>query len=789
MLILSRACLKDLPDNVIFHLKRFDFNLFTLQRSKINDYFSFPEKIDLNPYTVEHLSDPANGEPDVFELVGVLVHTGTSESGHYYSYIRERPSNKDSPRWFEFNDDVVSEWDPANMEVSAFGGPDPRPPFEANGVLYDKSYSAYMLFYERASKLREQTKQVVASATPVPVRVTMESPRRSYLWDENTQLLRRHCLFDPTHFQFVKQAFELLPEVQHAPVSSDSLSSTEIVMGHGADDQEKFQERSMETSSQESRGSSATIAAERPQDLDAKPASGSVARKLQTETLQDLAMEVALSHLDQAVSHTKEIPGFSMFMSMLDKATSQCVDAAHAYYRYFYLRPAAFRSLLQRNTEPAVRLGVGKQFLGVLQKIATDAPQHYTSSHGLSHRPIGVPVLNGVMHILKYLWSFFHCSIRAWDEYFAFILGFARMGEAEVAHLLGDDYISKLAQILLADRCLDLPPPFGRMLSNIDRRNNGNRPASYRELLCLLNYLLRQMDPIMGSTGFVENPTDRLSQHSPFSWAAPETHLLLFHPEGRDFSFFVEKLLKLEERQRYINPVALWLTQCNEALDKAVAIVLSHTTFPNASSIALEANLQLAGLYLAFTRLPEIAEDLISHITIQVKSFHQEDITAAFDFYQTALRLRRADTNLAERLRTHSLSLAPEWAPLLLAQLNSARREELLGLLEQCLFRSEWLEYPLDFDFEEDEPAQRQFEEMLDIVRRLGVGCLKFLQEVHVLGDNVIGRAPADALITVVKKCKQYFEDDADHEPDHIHRDFLALQEGKYLGTVIEKLS
>ena len=102
MLTSSRACLKDVPDNLIFQLKRFDFDMLTMMRSKINDEFRFPQRIDMTPFKVEYLSDSdASVEPDVFELVGVLVHTGTAESGHYYSYIRERPTTDTRPSWVE----------------------------------------------------------------------------------------------------------------------------------------------------------------------------------------------------------------------------------------------------------------------------------------------------------------------------------------------------------------------------------------------------------------------------------------------------------------------------------------------------------------------------------------------------------------------------------------------------------------------------------------------------------------------------------------------------------------
>lgn len=67
-----------------------------------------------------------------FKLCGILIHSGSAESGHYYSYI------KVGERWLEFNDRKVSEWDiQANLKNECFGGSDER------------SRNAYMLFYER----------------------------------------------------------------------------------------------------------------------------------------------------------------------------------------------------------------------------------------------------------------------------------------------------------------------------------------------------------------------------------------------------------------------------------------------------------------------------------------------------------------------------------------------------------------------------------------------------------------------------------------------------------------
>ncbi|KAM3512876.1 hypothetical protein MY11210_003506 [Beauveria gryllotalpidicola] len=202
----KRACLKDVPDNVIFHLKRFEFNLQTLQRSKIDDYFAFPDKLDLQPYTIEHLSGSTpEGKQDMFELVGVLVHAGTAESGHYYSYVRERASNQDTTtKWVEFNDDQVGLWNPSLMEASTFGGPERRSVYEENSISFDKSYSAYMLFYQRISYPSEAAEAQPVSEVGQYSYTTKGEALKEHIRSTNVLLLRRHCLFDPNHAKFVQ---------------------------------------------------------------------------------------------------------------------------------------------------------------------------------------------------------------------------------------------------------------------------------------------------------------------------------------------------------------------------------------------------------------------------------------------------------------------------------------------------------------------------------------------------------------------------------------------------------
>lgn len=48
----------------------------------------------------------------------MLVHTGTANSGHYYSYIKEKEGLN---RWIEFNDKIVREFDFTGLADKCFG--------------------------------------------------------------------------------------------------------------------------------------------------------------------------------------------------------------------------------------------------------------------------------------------------------------------------------------------------------------------------------------------------------------------------------------------------------------------------------------------------------------------------------------------------------------------------------------------------------------------------------------------------------------------------------------------
>lgn len=302
-----RSCLKEIPDSLIFHLKRFDFNLRTQSRSKINDYFAFPDRINMRPYTIEHLSNsPGASTEDWFELVGVLVHAGTAESGHYYSFIRERPTSRQDENWFEFNDDVVSPWHPSKLEACCFGGTESS--WDAGGVTYEKNYCAYMLFYERSSTLAKKQQDVQRANISSPVQAKLSAPFAPFIRTDNMQILQRHCLFDPDHMRLLNDAIECMLDLNDGECSEDH------------------------------------------------------------ET-ENMVVRTALSHLDQVASRAKDVPDAQSLADRIKELADNCPKCAFAIYKYFSTRHDAFRNLVQRNPEVIVRRSAVAMFNAALSSM------------------------------------------------------------------------------------------------------------------------------------------------------------------------------------------------------------------------------------------------------------------------------------------------------------------------------------------------------------------------------------------------------------------------------------
>ncbi|GAB5368202.1 hypothetical protein AAMO2058_001298800 [Amorphochlora amoebiformis] len=185
-------CLGRLPNTLILHLNRFTINMKTFQHEKLHHRFEFPVDIDLYPYTQQGLgrmntklndSDKKDSGEEKkaakrsvsmvdklersryhYHLVGVVVHKGTAETGHYYSIIQARTTRDGKPlepKWVKFDDNHTLPFDVSKISEECYGEGEPTSDKDAFGIYWNdfehpKRATAYMLVYERDYPLSDK---------------------------------------------------------------------------------------------------------------------------------------------------------------------------------------------------------------------------------------------------------------------------------------------------------------------------------------------------------------------------------------------------------------------------------------------------------------------------------------------------------------------------------------------------------------------------------------------------------------------------------------------------------
>jgi ubiquitin carboxyl-terminal hydrolase 34 len=396
----KRTCLKDVPDNLIFHLKRFDFDLVEMRRSKINDCFVFPEQIDVSAYNVEHLTDPSKPRTeDIFELVGVLVHQGTSENGHYYSYIRERPcSSTNMNHWVEFNDRDVDTFDHHTIPYQAFGGW-----YDEQFPRQQKQFSAYMLFYQRKTAIENDHHEYIRSpqcgAPTVPVPAELEAS----INEENQSFVKDYTIHDQNHTKFTRQILNLLRTVNHGTCSEDHQQESQ-------------------------------------------------------------ALRIVLEHLSQTLSRQRIAEYFDETMAQLRKTTLACPTCCHIVVRWFASHETALTGLLLRCPHMKIRSQVRAYLIDTLRVVREKEPALYhgaeisspdTDMEANSSAP-SEGVLVEIICRLRIVADDAWVSARGWDDFFLTLCQIALLGNIETALLLNHGILAFGLKVL----SMHAHPPF-----------------------------------------------------------------------------------------------------------------------------------------------------------------------------------------------------------------------------------------------------------------------------------------------------------------------------------------
>ncbi|KAJ5446004.1 Peptidase C19 ubiquitin carboxyl-terminal hydrolase 2 [Penicillium cf. griseofulvum] len=427
----KRACLKDVPDNLIFHLKRFDFDMVHMLRSKINDEFQFPHHIDMTPYTVEHLSDPEQTiAPDIFELVGVLVHTGTAESGHYYSYTLERPSSGGEANWVEFNDSDVGKFDPSTIAGQCFGGPSETMQY-MNGAPKNKVWNAYMLFYQRVSTI-EKCKEIYKPTKPdIPIHLPVSISTQNYIAMDNEMLIRIYCLLDPQYAYFVGRLLQRWPN----------------------------------------------MATENPSKIMA----------------ESLAINIGMDTIEQLITRTKYFQGHQEVYSELVDMISKSPNAAQSVLEWAINRQTSMYNLVIKTQNPEIRSKGILLINNALKHLhLMSVSEDLNEEERMSWRDRFDEAIQQIVPMLTGLWTEVQSAFRVWDDYFGFLLKLCNYGPEIIQVLLDQGHFAVCMEILWIDE-EDTKKLRTRYLNYVRLLNKGRR-FNHLILLSLCLVFFKHLD-------------------------------------------------------------------------------------------------------------------------------------------------------------------------------------------------------------------------------------------------------------------------------------------------------
>ncbi|KAL4777550.1 hypothetical protein BDW60DRAFT_202441 [Aspergillus nidulans var. acristatus] len=622
----KRACLKDVPDNLIFHLKRFDFDMVTMMRSKINDEFHFPERIDMTPFTVDYLSDSnADTQQDVFELVGVLVHSGTAESGHYYSYIRERPTANGRGTWVEFNDSDVTRFDPGRIGEQCFGGySDSLHSTSAGQVRFNKVWNAYMLFYQRVSSMISAKSTYNAAENNYPVRVPLPVALANHIVMENELFVRAYCLLDSYHSVFVRYLVSQLNEEKLAKSEPRNKLDKSVVF-------------------------------------------------------------IALDTLEQLLNRTKEPTGYENLIKEIYRITNEIPKGPQRVLQWAFDKSAGIPHLL-KSVHPQIRNGSVRLIVHALSRLRENV---ITAEDGSFEREkwnaVYLDGLEFVIATLDGMWPTLHSVSRPWDDYFELLCSLASFGSQEVGVILEHGFLLKCLEVLWLDsedsmRLKRQYPTYYKLLEK-------GRKFSHRKLMDLLSELLARID--FTAQPVSEDERQALPNER-FSLTLTEHDLIRPLGQRRELVILKKILTQYNNPQACRNIFGLLMDAEPDAglMEPVFQVLLEGLRFAPADRCApfLEAALILCRRGPNMDRIVAI----LNHVAKGVDTINDSGGREHLLFFTNSMNSRNERLGLDEAwFSSHVIELIPAWVPALLIYPDRTIRNMTMDFLRKILFIDE----------------------------------------------------------------------------------------------------
>ncbi len=689
-----RACLKDIPNNLIFHLKRFDYDVATGVRNKINDVFEFPEQIDMAPYHVDYLKDPGESAlTDWFNLVGVLVHSGTAESGHYYSYIQERPTGSVSSKtWVEFNDTEVVPFDSLNIPDQCFGG------YSENAYAparFLKSWNAYMLFYERCEPKLSDDQAQSPKSFGFPAKSPMPTEIEIPVAFNNAQWLRTYCMFDPAHATFVRQLLEQLRVVNKEKCTDD----------HG---------------------------------------------------MEKEAILLSLDHLDRVLSRTKDCPDFGKMSASLTKVIGSCSTCCSIALDWVLCHESALRNLLLRCPAPKVRKDFATMILVALRHLRNNEPGWFgfdevdeivRSTPRREMHPEGL--FPRLVRRLKDLWNFMPVHIRAWDDYFGLLADMALFGFHECHVLLNQGFLSGCLEILLIEhpklpRLRSEHPHYGHYFRLVEKGRN----FSLNKLTELLANLLEKVDL---KREIARGPRDRKLRKDGMPLTYTEDSYMRFGGDlsrSKNTCVFLGKILESGSNATATKKIIRAMVLAEPEFGMLAMVQNTITNGINIDPAHLAAPFLRAAIVFCESCPTEgNARQVINYIAGEVDTIGVFGGREHLDFFAQARRIQSLSLERSpEFFNRCVLRTVPQWAPPLVMYFEEPVRNGTIDLLKTLVFGH-------DIKAMDDE----EYAELIEKVgQELQVACTSRCL-LLVQAQKTQDAKSVEQVITVIRHCLQMY--------------------------------
>ena len=627
----KRACLKDLPQNLIFHLKRFDYDLMHGARIKINDRFEFPLEIDMAPYNINYRIDQSKAsKPDIYSLVGILVHSGTAESGHYYSYVQER-SRPSRGKWVEFNDIDVSEFKPADIDSSSFGGWQEMAGYDSR---FAKLWNAYMLFYERVA---EQQPNDNERSNSLPPKVELPEEMQSNVGVDNQVFLRNFCQFDPAHVGFMKNMLQQLRKVHPERCTSDHLSE-KIAIELGLDYLANVLARVKET----------------------------------------ILFEDVLITLTRMIGPCDRCSVLALRWLITNESQLSDLLLKCPHPRIRRETSAFIANTLLKLRQKAMIEGTP------LAKTFVIIPLDHT-------RQISVNLLDlfyNCVERLRGFWETLNTCLRAWDDYFGLITDIANMGTDEFHLILRVGFLQSCLELVVCDhlgfKALRLHQPYMSYTKMLEK----GRKMFHSKLLELLATLLERMNLQRSPTSLL--PHNRLSDESTPHLTDIEFQYFHHRTAGnRGHCVFLDRALNLSGNALALRRIVrtMVLAEPEAGLHPMVYWTIKHGVPVEPANLA-QPFLRAALTYCECTPNIPSAENLIASIAEEMNTIGDTGGREHLEFFGQARRLRSLRRPEAIDVFYKSVvSSAHNWAPPLLVYWDLDVRQGTFDQLRHLYFQ------------------------------------------------------------------------------------------------------